>query len=155
MLFYSDELTLLSREVHYARKTQSTSWTTFWRRKKELFYSDEWSLLSWEGFIMQEKHNRPAEPHSKGETKSYSTQMNWHYYQGKFIMLEKHNRPAEPHSEGEKKSYSTQMNGHYYHGRGSLCKKSTIDQLNHILKKKSRVILLRWIDIIIKGGSLC
>ena len=67
-------------------------------------------------------------------------------------MQEKHNRPAEPHFKGETKRYSTQMNYHYYQVRGSLCKKSTIDQLNHILKEKLRVILLRLIVIIIKEG---
>ena len=67
-------------------------------------------------------------------------------------MQEKHNRPVEPHSKGETKSYSTQMSCHYYQVSGSLCKKSTIDQLNHILKEKLRVILLRRIVIIIKEG---
>ena len=67
-------------------------------------------------------------------------------------MQEKYYRPAEPHSKGETKRYSTQMSCHCYQVRGSLCKKSTNNQLNHILKEKLRVILLRWIVIIIKEG---
>ena len=46
---------------------------------------------------MLEKHNRPAETNSEGEKKSYSTQMNGHYYHGRGSLCNKSTIRVEPH----------------------------------------------------------
>ena len=81
VLFYSDKLSLLSREGFIILEKHNQPAKP--HSEEVLFYSDELSLLSRQGFIMLEKHNQPAKPHSEEESKCYSTQMNCHYYQGR------------------------------------------------------------------------